>query len=50
MSDEIGGTCGQLTPQSRHLLWEADSHTAGQEIIRLLWNSNVRYRVQKSPH
>jgi hypothetical protein len=28
---------------------EADSHSAGQDILRVLCNSKVQYRVQKSP-
>jgi hypothetical protein len=29
--------------------WEANSHSASQEILRLLWNRNVHYSVHKSP-
>jgi hypothetical protein len=29
--------------------WEANSHSASQEIFLLLWNSKVHHRVHKSP-
>jgi hypothetical protein len=29
--------------------WEANSFSASQEISRILWNPEVRYRINKSP-
>jgi hypothetical protein len=37
-----------LTPWSR-LLWEANSQSASQEVLHLLWNLKVYYHVHKSP-
>jgi hypothetical protein len=28
--------------------WEADSHSASEEVIHLLWNVKIYYRVHKS--
>jgi hypothetical protein len=28
--------------------WKADSHSASQEILRLLWNPKVYYRVRET--
>jgi hypothetical protein len=29
--------------------WEPNSDSANQEVTRLLWNSNIHYRVHKKP-
>jgi hypothetical protein len=29
--------------------WEANSHSDSQEILHLLWNPKVHYRVHSSP-
>ena len=31
------------------LSWEANKSAARQEILRILWNSNVHYRIRNSP-
>jgi hypothetical protein len=39
----------QINSIEQNPSWEADSHSASQEISRLLWNSKVHCRVPKSP-
>jgi hypothetical protein len=34
---------------NRYYPSEADSHSASQETVRLLWHPNVHYRVCKNP-
>ena len=38
-----------VEPQgSKVLYWEANSFLAGQEIVRVLWNPKIHYRIDKS--
>jgi hypothetical protein len=42
--------CGETTASMEQSpSWEANSHSASQEILRLLWNTMVHYRVHQSP-
>jgi hypothetical protein len=39
---------GSTTYRMEQSPWEVNSHSAGQEIARLLWNAKVHSRVHKT--
>jgi len=46
--DQNNQLTNQQTPWGRVLFWEANSHSASQEIPQLLWNVKVHYHIHNN--
>jgi hypothetical protein len=49
MKSKISHPVGGSNSMGHSPNWKADSHSASQEILRLLWDPKVHYSVHRNP-